>query len=379
MVFAVLAVIISGVFIVGSIKGWFDKDASDGMTASEVKGIVRLKRSGVSYSIEENSAVREGDVISTLSAAEVCLSSGDGTTITLAENTTAEIKSLPKNGPADICLEEGEIFVISGDEQALHTGNSGVEISSRASVYSQSVYSGVVNVSVFDGKVIMKANGKTTTAEREKTAVYDKNIASGSVTISELYAESLDNFVIGKAVGISKQTALCFDTAVLEKIVKDRKDEKLTGGDETAVTGGEKDGAGKLCCTITIKCDTILDNLSSLADGKSGYVPEDGMILEPTKVYFNEGETAFDVLKRVCEKMDIQLEYSWTPIYNSHYVEGINHLYEFDCGPESGWMYKSDGWFPNYGASAYKLKDGDSIIWAYTCRLGEDVGSKINR
>ena len=26
-----------------------------------------------------------------------------------------------------------------------------------------------------------------------------------------------------------------------------------------------------------------------------------------------------------------------TPIYNSHYVEGINNIYEFDCG-ELRWM-----------------------------------------
>ena len=62
-----------------------------------------------------------------------------------------------------------------------------------------------------------------------------------------------------------------------------------------------------------------------------------------------------------------QLEYSYTPMYGSYYVEGINHLYEFDCGSQSGWMYKVNGWFPNYGCSSYKLKDGDAIVWSYTC------------
>ena len=33
-------------------------------------------------------------------------------------------------------------------------------------------------------------------------------------------------------------------------------------------------------------------------------------------------------------------------MYNSYYVEGIGNLYEFDCGSESGWMYKVNGWFP---------------------------------
>lgn len=85
--------------------------------------------------------------------------------------------------------------------------------------------------------------------------------------------------------------------------------------------------------------------------------------------------TVFEVLNKVCEAADIQIEYSWTPMYNSYYIEGINHLYEFDVGPESGWMYKVDEWFPNYGCSAYKLKDGQDIVWCYTCNgYGADVG-----
>ena len=34
-----------------------------------------------------------------------------------------------------------------------------------------------------------------------------------------------------------------------------------------------------------------------------------------------------------------------------------------------------DEWFPNYGCSAYKLQDGQDIVWCYTCNgLGADVG-----
>lgn len=131
-------------------------------------------------------------------------------------------------------------------------------------------------------------------------------------------------------------------------------------------------------CTITIRCDTILNNLDSLDAAKAPYVPEDGMILPVTTVEFSEGETVFDVLQRVCTAAQIQLEYSWTPLYDSYYIEGINHLYEFDCGPESGWMYKVNGWFPNYGCSAYDVQPNDEIVWCYTSRgLGEDVGESF--
>ena len=130
-------------------------------------------------------------------------------------------------------------------------------------------------------------------------------------------------------------------------------------------------------CTITIRCDTILDNADKLDAAKAPYVPENGEILPLTTVEFMEGETVFDVLKRVCDATQLQIEYSWTPLYDSYYVEGINHLYEFDCGFESGWMYEVNDGFPNYGSSAYEVKPGDKIEWKYTCTgLGEDVGAE---
>ena len=130
-------------------------------------------------------------------------------------------------------------------------------------------------------------------------------------------------------------------------------------------------------CTITIRCDTIFDNVDSMEEAKLPYVPEDGVILPVITVEFTSGETVFDVLKRVCEAADLQIEYSWTPLYDSYYIEGINHLYEFDCGFESGWMYKVNGWFPNYGCSAYTLQGGEEIVWAYTCvGLGMDLGAE---
>lgn len=143
--------------------------------------------------------------------------------------------------------------------------------------------------------------------------------------------------------------------------------------DNALITHGEEDNI----CTITIVCDTILDNLDSLDEEKVPYVPKDAVILPETQVSFTEGETVFEVLQEVCTAADLQIEYSWTPMYDSYYIEGINHLYEFDCGPESGWMYKVNEWFPNYGCSAYTLKNGDEIVWCYTSTgLGTDVGKE---
>ena len=133
----------------------------------------------------------------------------------------------------------------------------------------------------------------------------------------------------------------------------------------------------KLTCTITIRCDTILNNMDNLDPAKAPYVPDNGVILREVTVEFEEGETVFDVLNRVCKQYNIPIEYSWTPMYDSYYIEGINNLYEFDCGSESGWMYKVNGWFPNYGCSSYYLTGGEKIVWCYTCNgLGEDVGAE---
>ena len=141
--------------------------------------------------------------------------------------------------------------------------------------------------------------------------------------------------------------------------------------------GGEKLADGN--CTISIECSNILDNMDDLKKAKEEFVPEDGWILKETEVSFKGGETVFDVLKKVCSENGIHMSSKYTPLYKSYYIEGINQLYEMDCGKNSGWMYSVNGKYPNYGCSGYKLKDGDKIEWRYTCDLGADVGNKYEK
>lgn len=129
-----------------------------------------------------------------------------------------------------------------------------------------------------------------------------------------------------------------------------------------------------LTCTISISCATILDNMDLCAENKLALVPLDGVILPATTVTFSPGESVYDVLQQVCRDYGIHMESEFTPMYNSAYIQGINNLYEFDVGNESGWMYKVNSWFPNYGCSRYQVEDGDVICWVYTCDLGADVG-----
>lgn len=129
----------------------------------------------------------------------------------------------------------------------------------------------------------------------------------------------------------------------------------------------------EMTCTLSIRCDVLLNELDKLEQAKWVLVPKDGIILAEKEVTFYEGESVFNVLLRETRRNGIHMEYVSTPIYNSAYIEGIHNLYEFDAGELSGWMYSVNGWFPNYGCSRYALKEGDRIEWVYTCALGKDI------
>lgn len=127
-------------------------------------------------------------------------------------------------------------------------------------------------------------------------------------------------------------------------------------------------------CTLSISCETALQNSDRLDAGKLEILPEDGWILPETEIAFQTGESVFDVLNRVCREKKIHMAFQVTPVYGSAYIEGINNLYEFDCGDLSGWMYSVNGVFPNVGCSQVQVAEGDVICFIYTCDLGADVG-----
>lgn len=127
-------------------------------------------------------------------------------------------------------------------------------------------------------------------------------------------------------------------------------------------------------CTFSIECSSILNHINDLNPDKLEVLPSTGVILATREVQFYEGESVYDVLQRLCRENNIQMESSWTPLYNSAYIEGIHNLYEFDCGSGSGWMYRVNGWYPNYGCSRYRLQQSDVVEWRYTCELGDDIG-----
>ncbi|MBE5921240.1 MAG: DUF4430 domain-containing protein [Lachnospiraceae bacterium] len=117
--------------------------------------------------------------------------------------------------------------------------------------------------------------------------------------------------------------------------------------------------------TLTIKCDTVA--------GESGaeHIPQGGIILDGVEFEIEDGDTVFDLLTEAVRKYEIHMESSGTGA--TVYVEGLNHLYEFDYGDRSGWLYYVNDTDPSVSCGEYVLKDGDDVAWYYSCDSGQDI------
>lgn len=380
IIMAVLAaaVIFCGIMAVGGIKGWFGNSDS-AVVSSGTGGVVNIERSGVVYALDKKVAIEPGDMIETLNSSsaefrvnkenEITMNESSQITFTNCDESTVALEVTAGEIIADMPEAPSEMTVGFGGNTAKITGT----------VFSVSVQSGSYGINVYEGNVaVTAADGSEYTVEAGNGLdIVQQSNGAYDIESKELTVESLNDFVIGKLK--ESKANLCFTADELNSVIEERESEVAEAENadgDTIKTDGNK--ADVMECTIQIRCETILSHMDSLTAGKDRYVPSNGIILATSTVEFTEGETVFDALKRVCSYAGIHLEYSWTPMYDSYYIEGINHLYEFDCGPQSGWMYKVNGWFPNYGCSGYELKDGDNIVWTYTCTgLGADVGGNV--
>ena len=403
MIVSILVIAVVGILLVGRMKGWFEKTASGDDIASEVgawtvtgkSGSVNIYRGGLAYALKEGNTLRDGDTVETLNRSALTLRRS-GEEITLDENSRMNVTL--SDPDTALTLEIGEAFLNLCPGMTL-TVNGEKLTAEDAVVFAGASY-GSGSVSVLRGEAKLGTQGLRS---GEYASILSRE--QGGVTTGAVSLNACSEFAL-RCIRESKEE-LCVTPAEVTALEAQRQAEKqsaleaafLSGADEERIRElrAQKEASSRVgsvseatdneedipevfasVCTVEIRCDTILDNLSELTPGKEGYVPQNGIILAASKLSFEEGETAFDVLKRACELAGIQLEYSWTPIYDSYYIEGINNLYEFDCGEQSGWMYKVNGWFPNYGCSSYKLEDGDVMVWCFTCKgLGADVGGQV--
>lgn len=142
--------------------------------------------------------------------------------------------------------------------------------------------------------------------------------------------------------------------------------------------GGKQDLTGKEAY-ITITCEKAYEmkKAGKLEGNFEDRIPENGIILERTAIPLKKDDTVLKVLLRSCKEREIPTSYQGNTSYGTAYVDGINNLFEKDCGKKSGWMYKVDGQFPMMGTDKYRLKGEEEIQFVYTCNNGKDIGAKL--
>ncbi len=119
-------------------------------------------------------------------------------------------------------------------------------------------------------------------------------------------------------------------------------------------------------CTVTIDCSSISGNGALTAAGNPQL---EAYAANPTILSVNinvsdtndDGKVGVDeAIKQACDAYGIQYEFK-----SSSYLSGMNYLYEFDAGPNSGWMYKVNGRVPNKGCNSYYLNGSEDVLWYY--------------
>lgn len=98
---------------------------------------------------------------------------------------------------------------------------------------------------------------------------------------------------------------------------------------------------------------------------------DDGVILPETAITWQEGDTAYSVLRRAAEKASISVVTSGSG--NRVYVKAIGGLHEFDKGSASGWIYAVNGDFPGESSAGHAVAAGDTVKWIYTLDQGQDA------
>lgn len=96
-----------------------------------------------------------------------------------------------------------------------------------------------------------------------------------------------------------------------------------------------------------------------------------GVILPKTEYGISKDQTAYDILVEACAENKIHLETNGIDEYA--YVEGINHIYEFDKGELSGWMYYVNKESPSVSCGSFVLSDNDAISFIYSTQMGSDI------
>lgn len=241
----------------------------------------------------------------------------------------AESTSVTSNTESEQTADAGEVTVESATEA--QTAKAEKEQSKKETTKKGEKASATVK------SASKKENKKTTAAAKSSTKTQSKK------------SDSKSNSKVEKSASVS--------TAKSENahaVVTSKSENKVT-----------QTTSSEINCSITIECKSILDNMDDLKKGHESYVPKNGIMLENYKTTLKSKSTVYDLLKKACK--DKGITYTAEDTLYSVYIVGINNIDEFDCGKQSGWMYNVNGSFPNVSVDSKKLKDGDKVVFTYTC------------
>lgn len=226
----------------------------------------------------------------------------------------------------------------------------------------------ISEVSVQNAKEVEKDKAQTkkeTTEKGEKASTTAKSVtkkdnkkttdsSKKSNSNSKSNTKSKSNTEAKKKYAKEKESAADSKADKPKTTLKKENDDKVT-----------QTTSSEINCSITIECKSILDNMDDLKSGHEKYVPKNGIMLDNYKATLKSKSTVYDLLKKACN--DKGITYTAKDTMYSVYIVGINNIDEKDCGKDSGWMYSVNGSFPNVSADSKRLKDGDKVVFTYTC------------
>ena len=261
-------------------------------------------------------------------------------------------------------IEEGAAFfdlVHSDADHPLSVRAEGIELlPDTGAVFSVEAYTGTQTVNVYAGTVSLRYAGNPYALRAGDHISVVRSEDESRLSCTDILASELRASLLRE---LADRGGLCFDSDDLKAILSERQSGLQAAPEDR---GGER-----LTCTVEIRCDTVL----SQPTPPSADLPGDGVILPPTPVKFTQGESVYDVLRRVCKTAGIDLGYNYTVVFGGYYITAIGGLSENDYGNGSGWLFRVNGWFPNYGAGRYEVEDGDTVEWHYSCEgSGADLG-----
>jgi len=124
------------------------------------------------------------------------------------------------------------------------------------------------------------------------------------------------------------------------------------------------DSAGAV--TISVECGF------ASAGGVAG-APDDGVIVAKTVAPISDGDTMWDVLRRVCRESGVVVAKNGSG--KSVFVKSIGGV--APVSGQSGWMFRINGEFVMASAGNIPMSDGDVVEWVYTMDGGDDVKQEL--